>query len=72
MSPDTNAQTCRVQNPALRQELGFEMGQIHSDMALHFGADDDDDTCGFKAPKPVLPRAKGKYSSKVPNWHKQN
>ena len=25
------------QNPALRHELSFEMGQVHSDMALHFG-----------------------------------
>ena len=29
--------TRRAQNPALRHELSFEMGQVHSDMALHFG-----------------------------------
>jgi len=27
---------CHAQNPALRHELSFEMGQVHSDMALHF------------------------------------
>ena len=28
-----------AQNPALRHELSFEMGQMHSDMHLHFGND---------------------------------
>ena len=27
---------CRAQNPAVRHELSFEMGQMHSDIALHF------------------------------------
>ena len=25
-----------AQNPALRHELSFEMGQVHSDISLHF------------------------------------
>ena len=29
-------QPCRAQNPAVRHELSFEMGQMHSDTALHF------------------------------------
>lgn len=33
----SHALTCRSQNPALRHELSFEMGQVHSDMALNFG-----------------------------------
>ena len=41
--------TCRAQNPALRHELSFEMGQLHSEMALHFHNSD-------KPSKPVLPR----------------
>ena len=32
---------CCAQNPALRHELSFEMGQVHSDMALHFGDADN-------------------------------
>ena len=56
--PYINAQTCRAQNPALRHELSFEMGQMHSDTALHYGATDDMGT-----PKPVLPQ---KFYSKAP------
>ena len=33
-----NATACRAQNPALRHEISFEMGQMHSDTALHFHA----------------------------------
>ena len=58
-SPYMNDQTCRAQNPALRHELSFEMGQMHSDTALHFGATDDD----TGTPKPVLPQ---KFYSKAP------
>ena len=59
--PYMNDQTCRAQNPALRHELSFEMGQMHSDTALHFGAAADD----TGPPKPVLPQ-KGKFYSKAP------
>ena len=57
---------CRAQNPALRHELSFEMGQVHSDTALHF--DDDHNASGSK---PVLPREDTSIS-KVPSvfWHK--
>ena len=49
--------TCRVQNPALRHELSFEMGQMHSDMALYF--DDKVEvgppgTSGSKVPKSYI------------------
>ena len=57
-SPDLVA---GAQNPALRHDLSFEMGQMHSDTALHFGATDDD----TGTPKPVLPQ-KGKFYSKAP------
>ena len=45
-----------MQNPALRHELSFEMGQMHSDMALYFGDGDDVEvgppgTSGSKVPK---------------------
>ena len=33
---------CRAQNPALRHELSFEMGQMNSDVGLHFGDAPDD------------------------------
>ena len=46
---------CHAQNPALRHELSFEMGQVHSDMALHFQNPKGD-------PVPVLPPTK-------PQWH---
>ena len=59
--PYINAQICRAQNPALRHELSFEMGQMHSDTALHFGAANDD----TGTPKPVLPQ-KGNFYSKAP------
>ena len=51
---------CRAQNPALRHELSFEMGQVHSDMALHFDNDKGDAV-------PVLPpkRPKGHLKSSV-------
>ena len=55
----------RVQNPALRHELSFEMSQMHSNMALYFGASDED-ADGHKL---VLPRSPGKSGSKVPTWH---
>ena len=48
-----------AQNPAIRHELSYEMGQMHSDTALHFGAAGDD--TGI----PVLPQ-EGKFYSKVP------
>ena len=51
---------CHAQNPALRHELSFEMGQVHSDIDLHF--DNDDDAGG---PIPVLPRE----GLKGPEWH---
>ena len=58
---------CRAQNPALRHEISFEMGQVHSDMALHFGDN-----------QPVLSRedqvnpleTSSKASSQKPMWEK--
>ena len=47
----------RTQNPALRHELSFEMGQMHSDTALYFGNNDAGD------PIPVLTR--GRSNSKT-------
>ena len=57
--------THRAQNPAVRHELSFEMGQVHSDMALHFGNNE-----------PVLSRedqvyplkTSSKASSQKPMW----
>ena len=51
---------CHAQNPAIRHELSFEMGQVHSDMALHFDNDKGDAV-------PVLPpkRPKGHLKSSV-------
>ena len=54
----TNAPICRVQNPALRHELSFEMGQMHSDTALYFGHIND-----AGGPFPVMPR--GRSNSKT-------
>ena len=62
-----NATACRAQNPALRHEISFEMGQVHSDMALHFGNN-----------QPVLSRedqgdrlkTSSKASSQKPMWEK--
>ena len=48
-----------AQNPAIRHELSYEMSQMHSDTALHFGAAGDD--TGI----PVLPQ-EGKFYSKAP------
>ena len=44
---------CCAQNPALRHELSFEMGQVHSDMALHFG--DADNNPGQGDPVNIKP-----------------
>ena len=61
-----NALICRVQNPALRHELSFEMGQVHSDMALHFGKDPKNAGQGDPVnTKPVLSREDQKYSLKA-------
>ena len=58
--------TCRAQNPALRHELSFEMGQVHSDMALHFGKDPKNAGQGDPVnTKPVLSREDQKYSLKA-------
>jgi len=62
-----NATTCRAQNPALRHEISFEMGQMHSDMAMHFDNN-----------QPVLSRedqgyplqTSSKASSQKPMWEK--
>ena len=57
-----NATACRAQNPALRHEISFEMGQMHSDMAIHF----DDN-------QPVLSRedhTNSKASSQKPMWER--
>ena len=50
-----------MQNPALRHKLSFEMGQMHSEMALYFGAGDEDE---------VGPP--GKSGSKVPKSYYKN
>ena len=56
--------TCRAQNPALRHELSFEMGQVHSeDMALHFGNPGQGGPAKYI--KPVLSREDQKYSFKA-------
>ena len=63
----SNRAPCRAQNPALRHEISFEMGQVHSDMALHFGNN-----------QPVLSRedqgdrlkTSSKASSQKPMWEK--
>ena len=39
-----------AQNPALRHELSFEMGQVHSDISLHF-----DDNQPVLLREPFLP-----------------
>ena len=62
---DPASQPCRAQNPALRRELRFEMAQMHSDVALHFGNND-----------PVLSRedqgvkTSSKASTQKPMWER--
>ena len=44
----------RTQNPALRHELSFEMGQVESDTSLHFyKGQDDQGSHGTDLVKPV-------------------
>ena len=45
----------RTQNPALRHELSFEMGQVESDTSLHFGKGQDDQGSHRTDPEKPVP-----------------
>ena len=56
-----------LQNPALRYELSYEMGQVQSDASLHFGLDSK----GSEHPNPVLEKdqkchRKADYNDMIP------
>ena len=56
-----------LQNPALRYELSYEMGQVQSDESLHFGLDPK----GSEHTNPVLKKdqkcnRKAKYREMIP------